>query len=427
MSHLVVFMMLACCADEMRGTERNGVMGQRQVTMTVSASMRERIPLSNGAVEPRPSADRASDANPVGQAVDDEVPQGRIKIVVETSEVDSTNTPDDSAAGPAVETPVNLGLERDPMARPESPTWWLGVNCSELPDPLRQHLRIDHGLIVGCVAPESPAADAGLLPNDILIGFESQPILGTDDLMGLVDQTEGRPVLLQIVRAGQCRNVRVLPSRRPEAEPLVMMVDPMGRPFDGSSRELLNKLVQEKAALGCSLVLVRPGVVIDREFDSVDAELHSQFFPFPTETVGWNFGQAPWSNGSIDAMQASSVFAGRPRWQNEQVQIGDTRIVFFPFQGEGEQVRWVQDGNRLAGEALSLPAGGRSVTTIVSMDGTSVDELRLNLELKQWRSRTVELESEVRLLREEVEFLKTHLQRLHEFPAPTADDEHSPE
>src|SRR6185436_405469 len=47
--------------------------------------------------------------------------------------------------------------------------YWLGIMLGELPDVVRQQLNLDHGLVVGDVNAESPAAKAGVKKHDILI------------------------------------------------------------------------------------------------------------------------------------------------------------------------------------------------------------------------------------------------------------------
>lgn len=352
MFHFVVLVMMLPLADEMLGTETEENTSVRRVVVTTTVKM------------------------------NDEIPQAQVQA--------------DQTASQS---------RRSELARPLQPQWWLGVNCTEIPAPLLEHLQIKTGLLVGCVAPESPAELAGIKPDDILLSFGSEEILSTDDLMGLVEASQGQTVAVELLRNGQRVAVEVTAGRRPMAEPIVLMVDAQGRPLDQESWASFEPVLQEKVKIGCSIVLVRPGVVIDREFDAVDAD--ATFFPIASggfagtelgpqgmELVTQEFPMTPWVSRHL-------------RWQNDQVQIGGNQIWFFPEGSQHDQVLWVGRTAAAPAEQIEFRGQTRIVAAFAGDEASNELELKIGYELRQWQQRTEELESQVKLLQNEVETLRS--------------------
>jgi serine protease Do len=82
-----------------------------------------------------------------------------------------------------------------------------------------KELKLDrlHGTRVARVYPRSPASQAGLLADDVVVTFEGVNVIDENHLINLVSLTEiGRKVVLGVIRAGQKVNVTVLLSNRQE-------------------------------------------------------------------------------------------------------------------------------------------------------------------------------------------------------------------
>jgi S1-C subfamily serine protease len=62
------------------------------------------------------------------------------------------------------------------------------------------------------VMPDSPAAAAGLRPEDVLVAVDGVPVLGMDDLQRLMDgDAIGRALVAQAVRDGELIELRLVP------------------------------------------------------------------------------------------------------------------------------------------------------------------------------------------------------------------------
>lgn len=62
---------------------------------------------------------------------------------------------------------------------------------------------LKEGVVVKSVALGSPAHKGGLLPNDIIVSFDSKPVRSTKDISSAVGYTIGRRIEVQVLRAGE--------------------------------------------------------------------------------------------------------------------------------------------------------------------------------------------------------------------------------
>jgi len=103
------------------------------------------------------------------------------------------------------------------------PMTFLGVETSQLPDVVSEQLGLAKGLglVVDYVMPDSPAASAGIQPNDILKMLNDQILIEPSQLRKLLQTfSDGTDVTLTILRKGQEQKITVklakkeMPQRR---------------------------------------------------------------------------------------------------------------------------------------------------------------------------------------------------------------------
>lgn len=89
---------------------------------------------------------------------------------------------------------------------------WLGLSTEEAPETLATHLKLGPGvgLVVTYLAPDGPAAKAGLQKNDVLIDYNGQPLVLPEQLRKLVRVGKvGEEVKLGYLRQGERQTVEL--------------------------------------------------------------------------------------------------------------------------------------------------------------------------------------------------------------------------
>ncbi|HXU37994.1 MAG TPA: PDZ domain-containing protein [Blastocatellia bacterium] len=135
------------------------------------------------------------------------------------------------------------------------PAGWLGVtgdSLTQLSDsdfaPLGLQRRA--GVIVRQVTSQSAAAQAGIVPNDVIIGLDDFDIAGAADLKATLSTLPaGRSIKLRAIRNHQPVEIKAVLGPRPNSEP-VYLLTPFDQPWEAASaqRDQLDKRLEELTA-----------------------------------------------------------------------------------------------------------------------------------------------------------------------------------
>ena len=117
--------------------------------------------------------------------------------------------------------PRSLSLVGPEHGTPTAPSnFWLGVPVSPVDSTLRSHLTMlpsEAGLIVTEITPNTPAAKAGILKNDILVKCDGKLLSNQEALIDEVQKSGGREIPVELLRGGRLLTVNVTPEKRPSS------------------------------------------------------------------------------------------------------------------------------------------------------------------------------------------------------------------
>jgi serine protease Do len=143
---------------------------------------------------------------------------------------------------------------------------YLGVAVQDLTPALARGLKIDadRGLLVVDVAPDGPAAQAGLQRNDVIVAVDGKPPEDAGHFRNLVAGTApGSRLRLTILREGRERTVEVTVGELPERPPAVAAVrappDTPGVSVASLTPEVARRLGLPPTVRGAVVAEVRPG------------------------------------------------------------------------------------------------------------------------------------------------------------------------
>jgi hypothetical protein len=92
-----------------------------------------------------------------------------------------------------------------------------GLHVLPLEAPVRQHLRIEAGVLVGAVWGGFAAERAGLRPGDVIASLDGQPVVAPEDLQPLLAPGDREEAVVGTWRARQRREVRLRTKGLPVA------------------------------------------------------------------------------------------------------------------------------------------------------------------------------------------------------------------
>jgi serine protease Do len=131
-----------------------------------------------------------------------------------------TNGPQQSS-GVGFAVPINVAKEILPQLRTKGRVTrgWLGVQIQPVTDALARtyHLQEARGALIADVTDDSPAAKAGLRPDDVVVGVDGREVRDNSDLTSYIaSRAPDTAVHLKVLRGGSEKDVAVTLGTFPE-------------------------------------------------------------------------------------------------------------------------------------------------------------------------------------------------------------------
>jgi|ERR1017187_210569 hypothetical protein len=142
------------------------------------------------------------------------------KVVVSSTGADANDSALPPGANVSRQSIIRLeSIEPGQGKEPAREVTWLGVSTEEVPEALASQLELKsgQGLVVIFVAPDSPAAKAGIQKYDVIEALGDQMLVDPAQLRKLVQmQKEGDAVKLTLHRGGKKQTVSATLAKRTE-------------------------------------------------------------------------------------------------------------------------------------------------------------------------------------------------------------------
>lgn len=108
----------------------------------------------------------------------------------------------------------DAGKREDLLESETEERYVLGVQCEEADELLRAHLKLgSKGLLILEVREETPAAEAGLQQDDLIVSINDNDLENLPQLVDAVSKSDGAAVKLSILRAGDRQEISVTPRK----------------------------------------------------------------------------------------------------------------------------------------------------------------------------------------------------------------------
>lgn len=168
------------------------------------------------------------------------------------------------------------------VAHADAGGYWIGVMGAPVDPLLQKHLKIDAGIVIQHVVPDSPADKAGIKEDDILLKFADAEVRDVMELAKVIADTGDKESKVVIVHEGKEKTVTVTPAERPDTMPMPLI------PPATDLKELKDWMEKlQKGELGehpLRMWSMQPGVVIPKEWKDFhlpnpSRPLQLQFFP----------------------------------------------------------------------------------------------------------------------------------------------------
>src|ERR1700737_1502342 len=147
------------------------------------------------------------------------------RTIEDVIQTDAALNPGNSG-GPLVSTAAEvIGINTEIIRHGHVRRAYIGVSGQTAPIPRRHAVLAGvenkMGALLAQIEPDGPAAQAGLLPGDVVIKLDSVDVNGVDDLIRILDRDRiDRPLGMDVLRIGRLRAVDIHPvERKPAARP----------------------------------------------------------------------------------------------------------------------------------------------------------------------------------------------------------------
>jgi serine protease Do len=222
---------------------------------------------------------------------------------------------------------------------------WLGVSVREMTPSMRQEFELGErsGLLIVDVVRDSPADDAGLWEDDVILKYDGTAVELADEFARLVRQTEpAKSVSILISRDREEKQIEVEIAKRKPKKSFVNWGDSLALRFD---RPQLGVYVHE---LNADLA---PYFKVEKESGALISEVVADS---PAETAGLKAGDVIVRIDDIKISHPKDLYEDM-----EDYAVGDTMTVEYIRKGKAGKVGIELERSRSRGFRIGGPSADR--------------------------------------------------------------------
>jgi membrane-associated protease RseP (regulator of RpoE activity) len=317
--------------------------------------------------------------------------------------------------------------------------YWIGAMCTPADDTLRAQLGLGprEGLVVGQVAPDSPAARGGLKTHDVIVKVGDDAAADLEGLMKAVNDTGEKELKIEILRNGKRETLTIKPSKRPDANGPFTQLLPDG--FGGDMKQFERAREQAREQMEKMLERLPPGEERNRIREWMERGRQAMpGQPFRIHT----FGPGVVMRGGVAAAMPDGVKVTVKKEGDAPAQIhverGDQKwdVAENEIDKLPEDLRAPIAGMlapRQGAFMVRTSPGGAAAAGVVTSDGAGppqveikIDEPPFNIKVPGPGAPAAAISAEVEALREQVKALEARLKAL-EKPAASEKAQPKPE
>jgi len=243
---------------------------------------------------------------------------------------------------------------------------WLGVLTEPLSADLSWHLKLDSGVIVRVVDPNSPAAEAGVQERDIIIAVDGKIVQNRDQVKASIRAHQpGEETLLKIIRQGVALDKKVILGGREQfplahQAPLAERVPPGFKPAFPQGMEDAENLQEE--------LMERVEEALNGQFATggmtqrrMELNLRDLLHGMSPDAKDFNLSLESVTNGSLSFTNEEGTVEVAHKGKEKQVKVTDRqgKVLFEGPYSSKEDKEKVPEELRERIDSVTSSDGGR--------------------------------------------------------------------
>lgn len=279
--------------------------------------------------------------------------------------------------------PALLFDEKNADRVPTESIPFIGLSTAAIPDVVAEHLGIgvNSGVIIRTICPDSPAVEAGLAVNDIILSINGTSVADSDAFSNKIRAHKvGDKLEIDLIRKGKSEKTNVILAERPEELNAHLKVDPFLNGIQRAQPESLRGSIEQ---IFPGFGSVHFGKLPDQNFENAFRMMHERMNraleeEFPPITQGEDGGVRIQQNSTIRLLDNEGSLEIKASNGDTKVIVRDTannEVWQGPWNTDKDKAAAPQDIRERLDRVNIGSANGRGLTFRFGRIGGEPDTL----------------------------------------------------